>query len=158
MRNFLLAFFIAFVLFPIQKSFCQSISGGDSHSNILCNSGSLKGIGYNGYGQLGDGTYNDSYYTVSTNGLTGITAVSAGAYFSVALKNDGTVVGWGDNTYGQTTVPSGLSIGSGPHQTGPTPTSPESGYDGPPAWGSRSQAWREAYHGGQGEIASERGA
>jgi hypothetical protein len=27
----------------------------------------------------------------------------------LALKNDGTVVAWGDNTYGQTTIPSGLS-------------------------------------------------
>jgi hypothetical protein len=27
----------------------------------------------------------------------------------VALKNDGTVVAWGDNVYGQTTVPAGLS-------------------------------------------------
>ena len=36
-------------------------------------------------------------------------AIAAGEYHSLALKADGTVVAWGDNGYGQTTVPSGLS-------------------------------------------------
>ena len=35
--------------------------------------------------------------------------IAAGYNFSLALKADGTVVGWGDNTYGQTTIPAGLS-------------------------------------------------
>ena len=38
------------------------------------------------------------------NGLTGVIQVAAGFYHSLALKSDGTVVGWG-----QTTVPSGLN-------------------------------------------------
>ena len=33
--------------------------------------------------------------------LTGVVAISAGAYFSLALKNDGTVEGWGDNRVGK---------------------------------------------------------
>lgn len=36
-------------------------------------------------------------------------AVAAGGYFSLALLNNGTVVGWGDNSYGQTNIPVGLS-------------------------------------------------
>ncbi len=36
-------------------------------------------------------------------------AVAATANHNLALKQDGTVIAWGDNTYGQTTVPSGLS-------------------------------------------------
>jgi hypothetical protein len=36
-------------------------------------------------------------------------AVASGGNFSVALKSDGTVVAWGGNESGQTTVPSGLS-------------------------------------------------
>lgn len=34
-----------------------------------------------------------------------MTAIAAAAYHTVALKTDGGVVTWGDNTYGQTTVP-----------------------------------------------------
>ena len=30
-------------------------------------------------------------------------------YYSLALKADGTVVGWGDNSYGQTNIPAGLT-------------------------------------------------
>ena len=35
--------------------------------------------------------------------------IAAGRYYSFALKNDGTVVGWGWNGEGQTAIPSGLS-------------------------------------------------
>jgi hypothetical protein len=46
------------------------------------------------------------------SGLTGVTAVAAGFYHSLALKDDGTVVAWGcgiSGDYGQCSVPSGLS-------------------------------------------------
>jgi hypothetical protein len=36
-------------------------------------------------------------------------AIAAGGSHSLALKSDGTVVGWGDNFYGQARPPSGLS-------------------------------------------------
>ncbi len=42
-------------------------------------------------------------------GLSGIKAIAAGGYHSLALKSDGTVISWGDNYYGQTEVPAGLS-------------------------------------------------
>jgi alpha-tubulin suppressor-like RCC1 family protein len=35
--------------------------------------------------------------------------IAAGASHTVALKNDGSVVAWGDNSYGQCTVPAGLA-------------------------------------------------
>ncbi|GGL77644.1 hypothetical protein GCM10010840_14450 [Deinococcus aerolatus] len=42
--------------------------------------------------------------------LTYIRSVDlAGAHFNVAVKQDGTVVGWGGNTYGQTTPPADLT-------------------------------------------------
>jgi alpha-tubulin suppressor-like RCC1 family protein len=41
-------------------------------------------------------------------GLDQVTAISAGAYHSMALKADGTVVAWGDDEWGQTDVPGGL--------------------------------------------------
>jgi hypothetical protein len=41
--------------------------------------------------------------------LNGVTAIAAGGYYSLALKSNGTVVALGDDRYGQSTVPSGLS-------------------------------------------------
>jgi hypothetical protein len=39
--------------------------------------------------------------------LSGLTSISAGGYHSLALKSDGTIVGWGWNYYGQASSPSG---------------------------------------------------
>jgi hypothetical protein len=40
--------------------------------------------------------------------LTGVTGIAAGSAHSVALRSDGSVVCWGDNKFGQCTVPAGL--------------------------------------------------
>ena len=42
-------------------------------------------------------------------GLSGVVAIEAGGKHTAALKQDGTVVAWGHNGNGQTTVPAGLS-------------------------------------------------
>jgi len=60
--------------------------------------------GYNGDGQLGDGTTVDrsSPVQVSTaSGLTSAIAIAAGFSHSVAVKSDGTVWSWGSNFAGQ---------------------------------------------------------
>ena len=44
-------------------------------------------------------------------GLSGVIAIAAGAYHSLALKQDGTVAAWGANDSGQGTVPPELSGG-----------------------------------------------
>ena len=54
---------------------------------------------------------NDYGQSTVPAGLSGVMAVAAGDYHSLALKADGTVVAWGDNNYGQCTVPAGLRAG-----------------------------------------------
>jgi alpha-tubulin suppressor-like RCC1 family protein len=38
-----------------------------------------------------------------------VQAIAAGAGHTLALKSNGTIVAWGDNSAGQTTVPVGLT-------------------------------------------------
>ena len=54
-------------------------------------------LGYNSEGQLGNGTLTDSDVPVTVTGTSGVTEISAGAYASLALMKNGTVVAWGRN-------------------------------------------------------------
>src|ERR1700739_2154907 len=58
------------------------------------------GTGY-GIGQYGE--------TNVPADLTNAVEIAAGGFHSLALRQDGTVVAWGDNNFGQTNVPAGLS-------------------------------------------------
>jgi hypothetical protein len=57
----------------------------------------------------GWGDYGQTTIPQPTGGLSGVTAIAAGQYHSLALKSDGTVVGWGADWNDQTTIPAGLS-------------------------------------------------
>ena len=53
-----------------------------------------------------------SVYTSSPNpplGLTNVTAISAGDYFSLALRSDGTVFPWGWDAFSRLNIPAGLT-------------------------------------------------
>jgi len=83
------------------------LAAGGSHSLALCADGTLVAWGGNFNGQLGDGstTARPEPVLVTTAGtpLEGrtITAIAAGADFSVALCADGTLAAWGYNGQGQ---------------------------------------------------------
>jgi alpha-tubulin suppressor-like RCC1 family protein len=78
-----------------------SFSIGWSHTCVVKNDGTLWCWGWNGYGQLGDGTLNDSPSPIQVNALgTTVADVSAGNYFTCARKSDGTLWCWGRNDYG----------------------------------------------------------
>jgi len=59
------------------------------------------GWGSNGFGEVGDGTREERLLPVSTSGLTGVTAIAAGANHSLALLGNGTVEAWGNNETGE---------------------------------------------------------
>ncbi|MFF2007639.1 Ig-like domain repeat protein [Streptomyces sp. NPDC058195] len=81
-----------------------SIAGGDDHSLALTSTGQVYAWGYNGGGQLGNGTTTNSSTPVLVHLPTGITVTSVAAahgFQSFALTAAGEVLAWGDNTYGQ---------------------------------------------------------
>ena len=79
-----------------------TISGGGYHSLALKKDGTVWAWGHNEYGQLGDGTQTLGRLTpVQVSGLSGVIAIAAGEYHSLALKSDGTVWAWGGNYEGQ---------------------------------------------------------
>jgi phage baseplate assembly protein gpV len=79
----------------------QRIAAGGEHSLALRSDGTVWAWGYNGYGELGNGTTTDSSVPVEVQGLTNVVAIAAGLYHSLALRSDGTVWAWGENYYGQ---------------------------------------------------------
>jgi alpha-tubulin suppressor-like RCC1 family protein len=78
------------------------IAAGGYHNLIVKSDGSLWTVGYNFYGQLGDGVYN----TISPSGtnkpqkiVTGnVTAIAGGLGHSLFLKSDGSLWAMGENT------------------------------------------------------------
>jgi alpha-tubulin suppressor-like RCC1 family protein len=79
-----------------------AVGTGSWHSCALTSAGAVKCWGYNGVGQLGDGTYSNRFVPGSVSGLSsGIVAMAAGGVFSCALTNGGGAKCWGWNDNGQ---------------------------------------------------------
>ena len=76
------------------------VSAGSNHSLFRLSDGSLWGLGYNGDGELGDGTYNNTNRPEEIV-AGGVTAIAAGTYHSLFLESDGSLWGMGDAFYGE---------------------------------------------------------
>jgi alpha-tubulin suppressor-like RCC1 family protein len=91
------------------ESAVTAIAAGGYHTVALKDDGAVVAWGDNSAGQVtGTATTNtDSAIAipVTLGGavLSNVTAIAAGFYHTVALKDDGTVVAWGDNSAGQVT-------------------------------------------------------
>ena len=115
----------------------QSISAGDNFLMALLEDGTVAVLGDNNQGQYGIGNRNNptpanpmAYAKVS--GLTNVSAISAGSAFGLALKEDGTVWGWGQNNKGQ------VGINNTTTQTTPVQMAVVTGVDAIDAGGSFS--------------------
>lgn len=81
-------------------------SAGYYHSLALCADGTVVSWGYNGNGELGDGSNNPSLIPVAVNAsgvLAGktVASLSSGAVHNIASCTDGTLVSWGYNGDGE---------------------------------------------------------
>lgn len=85
----------------------MAIAAGHWHSLAVKIDGTVWSWGNNSYGQLGDGTIAPMTAVptpsvpVQVSALSGVQAVAAGAFHSLALKRDGTLWAWGQNGAGQ---------------------------------------------------------
>ncbi|THF81724.1 RCC1 domain-containing protein [Cohnella fermenti] len=107
-------------LSPVQVSGLtdvEAISSGYAHSVALKSDGTVWAWGFNQYGQLGNGTAGgNGSVPVQVPGLADVEAISAGEYFNLALRNDGTVWAWGWNNSGQIGVGSADATVNSPTQ------------------------------------------
>jgi alpha-tubulin suppressor-like RCC1 family protein len=96
--------------FQIISSGVSSVALGSYHTCAIKQDGSLWCWGYNGYGQLGDGTFvqKSTPYPVITP--AGALSISVGGSHSCAIKTDGSLWCWGFNSSGR--LGNGESVGS----------------------------------------------
>ena len=86
----------------------ESLSASGAHVLARCAGGKLMAWGYNSNGQIGIGTTADKQVlpaaVLDSSGkkpLDGVIAAAAGAYHSLAVREDGTVWAWGCNMNGR---------------------------------------------------------
>lgn len=80
----------------------QAIALGYRYTCALTTTGGVRCLGYNNYGQLGDGTTIDRVSAVTPLGLAaGVHAIALGDYHTCAITTAGGVKCWGYNDSGQ---------------------------------------------------------
>lgn len=79
----------------------DNILGADEFGYALTSAGTVLSWGYNVDGELGNGTFATSptwsFTPSAVSGLTGVTAISAGADTGYAMLSGGTAWAWGGN-------------------------------------------------------------
>ena len=91
-----------------QPSLYTQIGAGENHAVALRADGTLWAWGFNGFGQLGNGTTTTGRMLpaqvaapIAAAAGTSWAGVATGTRYMLARRSDGTLWGWGDNTYGQ---------------------------------------------------------
>ena len=76
------------------------VPGLAASAAVVPSTGTIWSWGGNFLGELGSGSQSERYLPQSVGGLTGVSTISAGGYFSLALKR-GRVLSWGENDHGE---------------------------------------------------------
>ena len=97
----LLLLSVTLIVHNTSASITHQISAGGLHTVALKIGKTVWAWGNNTYGQLGNGTNNDSNTPAQVSGISDVVAIAGGFWHTVALESDGTVWTWGNNTYGQ---------------------------------------------------------
>jgi alpha-tubulin suppressor-like RCC1 family protein len=84
----------------LQAVSVTQIAGGNAHSLFLKSDGSLWAMGLNYYGELGDGTVNNTNRPEQII-ASGVTNLAAGENHSLFIKSDGSLWAMGSESYGQ---------------------------------------------------------
>jgi alpha-tubulin suppressor-like RCC1 family protein len=79
------------------------LSAGAEYSLALLGTGNVEAWGSDEYGQLGNAGFEEpnSDLPIAVSGLSGATQVAAGATHALALLSSGTVMAWGQDSYGE---------------------------------------------------------
>jgi alpha-tubulin suppressor-like RCC1 family protein/alpha-beta hydrolase superfamily lysophospholipase len=85
----------------LSSSSSPHIATGGAHACVIFNAGQVLCWGDNSYGQLGNGTTDQSYGPVVVSGISTAVSVAAGDNHSCAVLTDSTVRCWGRNNSGQ---------------------------------------------------------
>lgn len=104
------------------------VSAGDRFTAALKDDGTVWTWGWNGFGQLGNGTETDSASPVQVHNLSNVDLMAARDYHDLARKTDGTVWAWGSGGNGElgdnhpvdSSLPVQVLFGAAPNT--PTPT------------------------------------
>ncbi|HEX9980240.1 MAG TPA: T9SS type A sorting domain-containing protein [Flavobacterium sp.] len=112
----------AFLTLQLQAQCWVSFDPGFNHATAINTDGRLRTIGYNGYGQIGDGTNIERHiFTMAGNEYDWI-AVSGGGNHTMGLRADGTLWTWGRNVNGE------LGNGTPGNKNIPTQVSTDTGW------------------------------
>lgn len=103
----------------IAASNVTTIAAGYFHSLFVKNDGSLWAMGFNQFGELGDGTYGYGTNLPEQIVASGVTAIAAGSQHSLFVKSDGSLwaMGFngagqlGDSTYNNANIPEQIVAG-----------------------------------------------
>lgn len=101
MKKFCYLLFLGALPSLVNAQCWQTLSAGMDHTVAVQSDGTLWAWGFNGSGQLGDGTTTEKQIPTQIGTDSDWKAVSASGNHTLAIKTDGSLWTWGDNLWGQ---------------------------------------------------------